>query len=108
MAFDKMLDMGFREELEEILNATPEGRQTLFASTMPKPVIMALSAGCTAHLDVGEDRGHGDIRLSGGNGRSAPEHQCHWSACVLHEAETAILFCAHAKMCGTSGDGARS
>src|SRR5690606_12192208 len=35
---DEMLDMGFREDLEEILDATPEGRRTLlFSATMPKP-----------------------------------------------------------------------
>ena len=33
---DEMLDMGFAEDLDEILNATPEGRQTaLFSATMP-------------------------------------------------------------------------
>src|SRR3712207_2705776 len=37
---DEMLDMGFREELEEILDATPEGRRTLlFSATMPKPIV---------------------------------------------------------------------
>ncbi len=33
---DEMLDMGFAEEIEEILGHTPEGRQTaLFSATMP-------------------------------------------------------------------------
>lgn len=33
---DEMLDMGFREELEEILDATPDGRRTLlFSATIP-------------------------------------------------------------------------
>ena len=36
---DEMLDMGFREDLEEILDATPETRRTLlFSATMPKPI----------------------------------------------------------------------
>src|SRR3546814_17909712 len=36
---DEMLDMGFREELEEILDATPGSRRTLlFSATMPKPI----------------------------------------------------------------------
>ena len=35
---DEMLDMGFREELEEILDATPGERRTLlFSATMPRP-----------------------------------------------------------------------
>ena len=41
---DEMLDMGFREDIESILQETPEERQTVFFSaTMSKP-IMALTA----------------------------------------------------------------
>ena len=37
---DEMLDMGFREELEEILDATPKERRTLlFSATMPRPIV---------------------------------------------------------------------
>ncbi|MCL2611554.1 MAG: DEAD/DEAH box helicase [Defluviitaleaceae bacterium] len=37
---DEMLDMGFREDIEDILNRTPENRQTvLFSATMPKAII---------------------------------------------------------------------
>ncbi len=37
---DEMLDMGFREELEEILDATPQDRRTLlFSATMPRPIV---------------------------------------------------------------------
>ncbi|WP_370573392.1 DEAD/DEAH box helicase [Methanomethylovorans sp.] len=37
---DKMLDMGFREDIELILNKAPERRQTiLFSATMPKPIM---------------------------------------------------------------------
>ncbi len=36
---DEMLDLGFREDLEFILEATPEGRQTLlFSATMPREI----------------------------------------------------------------------
>ena len=36
---DEMLDMGFREDLEEILDATPETRRTLmFSATMPRQI----------------------------------------------------------------------
>ncbi|MBX9700704.1 MAG: DEAD/DEAH box helicase, partial [Acetobacteraceae bacterium] len=36
---DEMLDMGFREELEAILDATPEGRRTLmFSATIPREI----------------------------------------------------------------------
>lgn len=41
---DEMLDMGFAEDLEAILNETPSGRQTaLFSATMP-PRIAAIAA----------------------------------------------------------------
>ncbi|MEW6622948.1 MAG: DEAD/DEAH box helicase [Bacillota bacterium] len=36
---DEMLDMGFREDIENILREIPEDRQTLlFSATMPKPI----------------------------------------------------------------------
>ena len=38
---DEMLDMGFRDDIETILAATPETRQTaLFSATMPRPILM--------------------------------------------------------------------
>jgi ATP-dependent RNA helicase DeaD len=41
---DEMLDLGFREELEEILDATPKERRTLlFSATLPRPIV-ALAA----------------------------------------------------------------
>jgi ATP-dependent RNA helicase DeaD len=37
---DQMLEMGFREDMEEILSNTPKDRQTiLFSATMPKPIL---------------------------------------------------------------------
>ncbi len=37
---DEMLDLGFREELEEILDATPKERRTLlFSATLPRPIV---------------------------------------------------------------------
>ncbi len=37
---DEMLDMGFREDLEQILDASPESRRTLlFSATMPRPIV---------------------------------------------------------------------
>ena len=38
---DEMLDMGFRDDIETILQQTPEARQTaLFSATMPQPILM--------------------------------------------------------------------
>ncbi|PMU65496.1 DEAD/DEAH box helicase, partial [Pseudomonas sp. GP01-A5] len=37
---DEMLDMGFREDLELILDASPSERRTLlFSATMPKSIV---------------------------------------------------------------------
>src|SRR3546814_12098068 len=37
---DEMLDLGFRDDLEEILHATPPERRTLlFSATLPTPII---------------------------------------------------------------------
>ena len=37
---DEMLNMGFREDIETILKATPDDRQTiLFSATMPKEIL---------------------------------------------------------------------
>ncbi len=37
---DEMLDMGFREDIETVLEALPEEHQTaLFSATMPKPIL---------------------------------------------------------------------
>ena len=37
---DEMLDMGFRDDIETILSATPDERQTaLFSATMPQPIL---------------------------------------------------------------------
>jgi len=95
---DEMLDMGFREDLEEILDATPAERRTLlFSATMPKPIV-ALARRYQRNAlrlsTVGEDRGHGDITYQAVT-VSPPEVE---AAVVnllrFHEAATAILFCA--------------
>jgi ATP-dependent RNA helicase DeaD len=67
---DEMLDMGFREELEAILDATPPTRRTvLFSATLPKPILelarkytrdaarVAATPLAEAHADI-EYRGH--------------------------------------------------
>lgn len=40
---DEMLDMGFREDIEDILSKTPEDRQTVFFSATMPPEIMSIT-----------------------------------------------------------------
>ncbi len=67
---DEMLDMGFREELEAILEATPAPRRTvLFSATLPRPILelarrytrdparVAATPAAEAHADI-EYRAH--------------------------------------------------
>jgi ATP-dependent RNA helicase DeaD len=95
---DEMLDMGFREELEDILNATPEGRRTLlFSATMPKPIVTLAKRYQNDALrisTVGEDRGHGDISYQVVTVAPPDIENAVVNLLRLHEAETAILFCA--------------
>ncbi len=95
---DEMLDMGFREELEGILNATPEGRRTLlFSATMPKSIVSLAKRYQRDALrisTVGEDRGHGDISYQVVTVAPPDTENAVVNLLRLHEAETAILFCA--------------
>ena len=95
---DEMLDMGFREDLEEILDATPEVRRTLlFSATMPRPIERLAERYQTNSLRlslVGEDRGHGDISYQAITVSPAEIENAVVNLLRFHEAETAILFCA--------------
>jgi len=95
---DEMLDMGFREDLEEILDATPETRRTLlFSATMPRP-IEALARryqhDALRISTVGDDRGHGDIEYQAVTVSPSEIENAVVNLLRFHEAETAILFCA--------------
>ena len=96
---DEMLDMGFREELEAILDGTPDARRTLlFSATMPRP-IEALArryqhdALRIATITEGE-RGHGDIAYQAVTVSPPEVENAVVNLLRFHEAETAILFCA--------------
>ena len=95
---DEMLDMGFREELEEILDATPQNRRTmLFSATMPKPIVALAKRYQRDALrisTVGEDRGHGDISYQAVAVAPADIENSVVNLIRLHEAETTMLFCA--------------
>ncbi len=95
---DEMLDMGFREDLEEILDATPDGRRTLlFSATMPKTIVALARRYQKDALrisTVGEDRGHGDITYQAVTVAPADIENVVVNLLRFHEAESALLFCA--------------
>ena len=95
---DEMLDMGFRDDLEQILDATPDTRRTLmFSATMPRP-IAALAQRYQHNAlrisTVGDDRGHGDIDYQTVAVSPSDIENAVINLLRFHEAETAMLFCA--------------
>ncbi|MBZ4416623.1 ATP-dependent RNA helicase DbpA [Myxococcus sp. RHSTA-1-4] len=96
---DRMLDMGFREDMERILAATPPRRQTvLFSATFP-PDIEALSRTfqkqperVTVEEVVGETPAIQQLRYD-----CAPEEKPALLLRILrhHQPGSAIVFCNH-------------
>ena len=94
---DEMLDMGFREELEAILDETPVERRTLlFSATMPKEITamakryqrdawrIALASGPQGHSDIE----HKVVRI-------APTEMEHAVVNLLrfYDSPTTMVFC---------------
>lgn len=95
---DEMLDMGFREDLEELLDAAPASRRTLlFSATMPRPIVALARRYQSDALrisTIGEERGHGDIAYQAVTVAPAQIEHAVVNLLRFHEAETAMLFCA--------------
>jgi len=95
---DEMLDMGFREELEEILDATPQERRTLlFSATMPRPIVALARRYQRDALRIetsGDRESHTDIAYQAVAVSPTDIEHVVVNVLRLHEAETAILFCA--------------
>ncbi|MBC7159366.1 MAG: DEAD/DEAH box helicase, partial [Porphyrobacter sp.] len=95
---DEMLDMGFREDLEQILDATPDQRRTLlFSATMPRPIealARRYQRDALRITTAGEERGHGDIAYQAITVSPSDIEHAAINLLRLHEAETAMLFCA--------------
>ena len=95
---DEMLDMGFREELEEILDATPQERRTLlFSATMPRPIVALAKRYQKDALRIetlGDNQGHQDIDYQAVAVSPTDIEHAVVNLLRFHEPETAILFCA--------------
>ena len=94
---DEMLDLGFREDLEFILETTPPERRTLlFSATLPKPIVALAARFQRNALRIetgGKERGHADIEYR--VVRVAANERIHAIVNILREADspTAIIFC---------------
>ncbi|MGB3721334.1 MAG: DEAD/DEAH box helicase [Pacificimonas sp.] len=94
---DEMLDMGFREELEAILDVTPADRRTLlFSATVAKPIAKLAERyqRDAVRISTKEERSqHSDIdyRVL----VAAPREREHAIINLLryHDAPTALIFC---------------
>ncbi|MCQ0988666.1 DEAD/DEAH box helicase [Jiella marina] len=94
---DEMLNLGFREDLEFLLQATPASRRTLlFSATLPKPIIQMTKRYQQNALRIEVARGetgHADIEYRAV--RIAPNEVEHAVTNILRQAEapSAIVFC---------------
>jgi len=94
---DEMLDMGFREELESILDSTPEGRRTLmFSATVPKKIIALARRyqnNAKRIVTKEEEKQHLDIEYQAMT--IAPKDRENAIVNILryHEAQNALVFC---------------
>lgn len=94
---DEMLDLGFREDLEFILDATPpERRSLLFSATMPRGITALAKRYQRDALRIevaSAEGGHADIEYR--TIRVAPTEIDHAVVNVLrfHDTPSAIVFC---------------
>ncbi len=94
---DEMLDLGFREDLEFILEATPAERRTLlFSATLPKSIVALATLYQHDALRIeagGKERGHADIEYR--VIRVAANERVHAIVNILRQVDSpsAIVFC---------------
>lgn len=94
---DEMLDMGFREELEYILDEAPTDRRTLlFSATVPNSIAkLAESYQRDAQriTTVGDARQHSDIEYRALNTHPRDIENAIINVLRFYEAKNAIVFC---------------
>ena len=94
---DEMLDLGFREDLEFILQATPLERRTLlFSATLPKPIValaQSFQKGALRLEVKGGERGHADIEYRALRVLPREIPLAVVNTLRFHEAPAAIVFC---------------
>ena len=94
---DEMLDLGFREDLEFILESAPADRRTLMFSATVPPAIEKLAKDFQSNAlritAVGESRQHGDIEYRALSVTPRDRENAIFNLLRFYEAQTAIIFC---------------
>ncbi|MEZ2141545.1 DEAD/DEAH box helicase [Bradyrhizobium sp. DN5] len=95
---DEMLNLGFREDMEFILETTPEARRTLlFSATFPRGIVaLARQYQRDAfRIEVaGDEGGHADIEYRAIRIASADVEHAVVNVLRFHEAPSALVFCS--------------
>ena len=95
---DEMLDMGFKEDLEAILNTTPEEKQTLmFSATVPKTIAKLAKdyQKDAVRITVGKSNAqHVDIEYKAFKIVSSDQENAIINTLRYYEATNSIIFCA--------------
>jgi len=93
---DEMLNMGFREELEMILNAAPENRRTLmFSATVPKSILgmtRKYQRDAVRVNTAAEAKQHLDIDYKAMNVASSDRENAIVNVLRFYDAKNAIVF----------------
>ncbi len=95
---DEMLDLGFRDDLEFILEAAPETRRTLlFSATVSRPIATLAKTYQNNAVRVetkGEAKQHSDIEYRALVVRPADKENAIINLLRFYEAQNALVFCA--------------
>ncbi|ADZ71652.1 DEAD/DEAH box helicase [Polymorphum gilvum] len=95
---DEMLDLGFREDLEFILDAAPEDRRTLmFSATVPKPIAdlaRRFQKDAVRLSTISAREQHGDIDYFAHPVAPNERENAIINVLRFYEADKAIVFCS--------------
>ena len=95
---DEMLDLGFREDLEFILDASPKDRRTLmFSATVSRPIAQLAQnyqRDAVRVATAGERKQHVDIEYRALSVATADRENAIINLLRFYEAQTALVFCS--------------
>ncbi len=95
---DEMLDLGFREDLEFILQSSPEDRRTLmFSATVSKPIAtlaQSYQRNAVRIATAGERRQHVDIEYRALQVAAGDRENAIINVLRFYEAKNALVFCS--------------